>query len=118
MRIAIKFSDRDYNNTFFSVLRSILALWRYDPETIENLTKDELLLYINEVSLGHHYISNKSFRKRFPSLSIYDINDIKRYLEVNEIEINYEIDKDLNYQCIILDTDLDYDYNSPIYSWN
>ena len=44
MKIAIRFCDHDFDHKFYTVLRFILAQWRFDPETVESLTKEDWVM--------------------------------------------------------------------------
>ena len=121
MKIAIKFGDNDFYNCFSGVLKTILEAYKWT----ESLPKDKthLCKIINEISYGCYLLYQNQF----------DYNDeasgelcerTKKYLQITpeRILLNEEVDEYLakvdwdNSETFILDTDLDYKNNNPIYT--
>lgn len=116
MKIAIIFGDNDYHSTFRGVLYALHGAYKYNlgSHKEDNFNdKDYVLDMINELSLGCNIAWQNSH------------NPDKNYLKITEdrLLLNEEVDKylqensDNNYATYVLDTDLDYENNDPIYSF-
>lgn len=109
MKIAINFGDNDFHRTFFGVLSVFLHMHRQGI----HIKKETALNVVNEISFGVHMATGDA----------YDDNT-REYLKItaDEIFIGEEVDAFLasgycfDYGCFILDTNLDYPGNKPIYS--
>ena len=122
MKIAIKFGDNDFYNCFTGVLRTLLEAYKWNDRLPKD--KKQLSIIINEISYGCYL----AFQNQFSYNEEKKLNDIcertKEYLQIkpSQILINEEVDAYLksdefmNSETFILDTDLDYEGNNPIYT--
>jgi|ERR1035437_4064286 hypothetical protein len=121
MKIAILFHDNDFHMTFKSVLNILLDSyqWHYDFP----FTKEQFVELINEVSFGCCMINQNRFEyNNTPE----QLQHTKEYLKLTSenILLNEEVDAYIktlgeygdNGETFILETDLDFENNKPIYS--
>lgn len=116
MKIAIRYADNDFINTFTPVMNCILESYRHTGEIITD--KEKLCTIINEISYGMYLL----FQNRFTYI---DNNNTKLYLQLtsDRIMFNEEVDEYCaklidnwdNAETVILDTDLDHPGSNPIY---
>ena len=108
MKIAIKFGDNDFGNTFIGVLKAVLEIYNYNGVIP---TKAELVNFINDVSKGFFYARQHNYEVYLSS---------KDYLKIAESQIlmGDEVDlfEDNNSETFILDTDLDLPGNRSVFS--
>jgi hypothetical protein len=121
MKIAIKFGDNDFYNCFTGVLKTLLEAYKWNDKL--PVKKDELCIIINEISYGCYL----AFQNQF-SYNEEKTGEIcqrtKDYLKIKpeQILINEEVvaylksDAFMNSETFILDTDLDYPGNNPVYT--
>lgn len=122
MKVAIKFHDNDFTDVFVGVLEILLNNIRYDDD-LQHIDKDHLLFIINELSFSCYLlrctrsINDYKFSDSNSDSDRLYVNIDKDRLYVND-EVNeliQEIGQNGNHSIIILDTDLDYEGNNPIY---
>jgi len=112
MKIAIKFGDNDFYNTFYGVLETIKNAKKWNSSLTED--KEELCKIINEISYGIYL----AYQNPFPN------ENIKEYLKIKpkQLLINEEVTKYLtetewdNSDTYVFDSDLDFENNTPIFS--
>lgn len=123
MKIAIKFGDNDFWSTFHGVLNVINEAYIYklgSHDEIDVTDKERLCKMINELSFGC-YITRQNGNRG------YDENEHTReYLKITteKIYVNEEVTQLIidytggngNGDISILDTDLNFNNNNPIYS--
>ena len=120
MKIAIKFGDNDFYNCFSGVLKTILEAHKWT----ESLPKDKTLLckIINEISYGCYLLYQNQFKYN-EEKSGELCERTKQYLQITpeRILLDKEVDEYLaevdwdNSETFILDTDLNYENNNPVY---
>ena len=116
MKIAIKFGDNDFINTFSPLMDTLFKSYVYHNSLPDN--KPQLLKLINSVSFGFYMM----FQNRFEYDNLNDENEhTRKYLQIdeNKLLLNEEVDAYLaevgagdNYSTFIIDTDL---YNNNVY---
>lgn len=116
MKIAINFKgDNDFHFVWSGILRSILKEHEFDPKYVESLTKDNLFSYINEVAFGT-FLFHRNYKEYPPE----EIESYRSYLKISYDELLIGSDvpdyEDHNHAMYVLDTDLNYPNNTPIYS--
>ena len=115
MKIAIKFKDNDFHNTFFGVLKTLLNSYQHN----DDLPTDKIILcdIINDLSPICYNL--------FQSKKITEIStEHNHYLQItpDNIFINEEVDEYAkltdyhNHNTFVLDTDLYIYNNNPLYS--
>ena len=118
MKIGIEFSDNDFHATFMGVLAALNNVHDYYSGEW-NIDKDQLAKIINELSYGCYLAFQPGIEQE--SNSKY----LREYLKIksSNIYFNEEIDdyinkydNCLNHEFYVLDTDLNYPGNYPIYS--
>lgn len=121
MKIAIRFGDNDFSNTFHGVLATIHDAYKWNDKIP---TKEQLCKIINEMVYGHYLLYQNMFEYN-DEKSGEICEGTKKYLQQikpERILINEEVDQYLkntkwdNSETFILDTDLDYPGCNPIYS--
>jgi len=119
MKIAIKFGDNDFINTFNPLMETLFKAWEYNGSLPNN--KEQLLILINSLSFGFYM----AFQNNFEYDNLNDGNEYTRnYLQINESKLllNDEVDSYLesltpyggydNTSTFILDTSL---YSNNVY---
>ncbi len=131
MKIAIKFGDNDFHSTFRAVLEVLHSAYKYNDSI--SLDKERLCFMINTLSPILYLTHQNQYRydglEKVTDASKTDENEeykhIKKYLQITpaKILLNNEVTeycKEVefwdNAETFILDTDLDFENNSPIYS--
>ena len=125
MKIAIKFHDNDFINTFYGVLHHLLAAYKHNDSLPTN--KEHLCAIINKLSpicyVTHQnlysYNGLENCNGNLDENEHY--NKMVKYLQMtaDRILVNEEVDQYLkefawnNSEIFILDTDL---YNNNVYS--
>lgn len=121
MKLAIKFRDNDFFYCFYGVLEAIKNSWEFNNELPEN--KELLCKMINEISYGMYLLYQNPFR--YNEEKSGDLCErTKKYIQITpeQLLINDEVTDYLkkvdwdNSETYILDTDLNYSNNSPIFS--
>lgn len=121
MKIAIKYGDNDFYNCFTGVLKTILEAYKWQGGMV--LDKARLCIIINEISYGCYLLFQNQFS--YNEEKSGEINKrTKDYLQIkpSQILINEEVkaylesDEFMNSETFILDTDLDYEGNNPVYT--
>jgi hypothetical protein len=121
MKIAIKFGDNDFYNCFTGVLKTLLEAYKWNDRL--PIKKAELCKAINEISYGCYLLFQNQFSYN-EEKSGELCQRTKDYLQIkpSQILINEEVDAYIksdafmNSETFILDTDLDYEGNNPIYT--
>jgi hypothetical protein len=117
MKIALRYHDNDFLNTFMGVMRTILIFYRF--EKIFPFTKEQLLDMINHMSYAHYRLYQNKYRDvGHPDTHI----ETYLQLQITDVLIGPEVDAYIlscnswdNSETVILDTDLDYPGSDPIY---
>lgn len=124
MKLAIKFGDNDFTSTFEGVLKA------FNEAYIHNEGSHKELDYTNKKNIAY-IINNMSYafflmrQHKIPHFPITAQNTIN-YLQITEEQIYvddevdtllYKTGNNRNYEIFILDTDLNYDNNSPVYAF-
>lgn len=123
MKIAILFGDNDFYFTFTGVLQTLLNATKVGHTALP-MEKDKLAIIINELSLGIYLSHQNQFRYKGSDSMEDHIEHIRKYLkiEAKDILVGDEVQKYLmetewnNGDTFVLDTDLDFNNNNPIYS--
>lgn len=121
MKIAIKFGDNDFYNCFTGVLTTLLAAYKWNESLPTD--KEKLCKIINEISYGCYLAFQNQFNYNEEKTGQL-CQRTKEYLQIKptQILLNEEVDAYLksdafmNSETFILDTDLDYPGNNPIYT--
>lgn len=125
MKIAIRFKDNDFFRTWEGVLRVFLEKYRFTGEL--NFTKEQIFKICNEISLGIHMVQQNTHGEQNDKYQKMYLVNTKKYLKltIDRIYVNEEVDEIINRNSKnsfldsnfhILDTDLDYENNYPIYT--
>ena len=122
MKIAIRFHDNDFGNTFIGVLQFLLNAYKHYGQLPED--KAELAIIINEISVGAYFSYQNQFEYTHGKTIQEEMVRLRKYLNitVDRIMVDGEVDEYLaktewnNRETFILDTDLDYDGNNSVYS--
>ena len=117
MKIAIKFINNDFGNTFLGVLQTLLNAYRHTGMLPPS--KSELTFMINSLSAPCYVL----FQNEKITHNMTEYIHTKEYLQIEEKDllIDKEVDEyslltgHHNHSTFVLDTDLDYEDNSPIY---
>jgi hypothetical protein len=129
MKIAIKFGDNDFGNTFKPVLEVLNSAYKYS--NVLPFDKEKLCFIINSLS-PILYITHQNQYEYNGLEEVVDGSETtnntefiktKTYLKIKpkDILLNEEVDKYLkevkcdNSETYILDTDLNYEGSEPIY---
>ena len=121
MKIAIKFGDNDFYNCFTGVLKTVLEAYKWQGGMV--LDKARFCMIINEISYGCYLLFQNQFSYNEEKTGNI-CQRTKDYLKIKpeQILINEEVDAYLasdafmNSETFILDTDLDFENNTPVYS--
>lgn len=121
MKIAIKFGDNDFYNTFKGVLETLNGAYKWTDRL--PVKKAELCKMINEISYGCYLLYQNQFSYNDEKQGEV-CERTKRYLQITpeKILIDKEVDEYLatvewdNSETFILDTDLNFPNNNPIYT--
>ena len=121
MKIAIKFGDNDFYNCFTGVLKTLLEAYKWTDKLPTD--KEKLCMIINEISYGCYLLFQNQFSYNDEKTGEL-CQRTKQYLMIspNQILVNEEVDAYLksdafmNSETFILDTDLDYPGNNPVYT--
>jgi hypothetical protein len=121
MKIAIKFGDNDFYNSFTGVLKTLLEAYKWQDKLPED--KEKLCKIINEISYGCYLLFQNQFSYNEEKSGELCLRT-KEYLQIksSQILINKEVNEYLtsdaffNSETFILDTDLNYEGNNPIYT--
>jgi len=122
MKIAIRFHDNDFDNTFRGILQLLLNAYRHYGRLPED--KEELAIIINEISVGIYLSFQNQFEDTRNRTIKEEMEYMREYLKItsDRIMVDEEVDEYLaktewnNSETFILDTDLDYEGNNPIFS--
>lgn len=123
MKIAIRFGDNDFFQTFEGVLNVLLEAHRRGVVLPKD--KEKLVKIINELSNVCYFLyqTNCEELKQDDYLQIKEgqlfiDNEVDEYLDsvrcFSKQTGEYYVNE--NYEFHILDTDLDYPHNNPVYS--
>lgn len=114
MKIAIRFYDNDFYNTFYGVLEALMNGSFYATRVIKD--KKKLCKVINEISYGMYLLYQNPFKRPMNKLTRQELK-----IKPKDILLDEEVDAFLlevdgwdNAETFVLDTDLDVD--SRIYS--
>ena len=119
MKIAIKFGDNDFYNTFEGVLQTLNAAFKWYGKLPKD--KGKLCVVINNISYGCYLLFQNQFDYN-EEMSGLECNRTKLYVQIKEsmLFVDDEL-KDIDWSntngdIFVLDTDLDYENNKPTYS--
>ena len=90
-RIGINFGDNDFFNTFRPLMGTFLKAYEYDPEGVEQLTKEQVVYILNELFFGFYMLFQNKFQY---NIAEEEKLHTKEYLKLTEKDILFDVEVD------------------------
>jgi hypothetical protein len=82
-KLGIRFHDNDFGMTFVQALTLLLKVYRESPASFEDITKQDVFKFINELLITSYYFQNLANNYR-------DNHDHREYLKIKEKDLYFD----------------------------